>query len=91
MPLINQLLNRMNITEATLRNWMIQKIAEEAGIKEEEINADAPFESFSLDSLSLVSISYDLENFSGKTVDPTVFGEYQTINKLVSWLDKQQN
>ena len=77
--------------EETLRTWMIQKVAEEAGIKEDEIDADSPFESFNLDSLSVVSISYDLENFSGKTVDPTVFGEHKTINKLVSWLEKQES
>lgn len=77
------------MTVQATKDWLIEKIAEETGVQISDVHPDEPFDSFNMDSLSVVSISYDLENFSGKTVDPTIFGEYKTINQLVNWLEKQ--
>jgi acyl carrier protein len=77
------------MTDTNIKDWLIIKIAEESGLTEASISPDEPFESFHLDSLSIVSLSYDLENYSGKTVDPTVFNEYKTINELSAWLEEQ--
>jgi acyl carrier protein len=71
--------------------WLQQKISEEAGIPAEEIKFDDPFEKFSMDSLSVITLAYELEGYTGKEqIDPTVFAEYNTINKLSEWLAGQQ-
>jgi acyl carrier protein len=79
------------MTKENISTWLKTKIAEEAGVKEAEINGSESFESFQLDSLSMVSLSYDLENFTGKTIEPTVFWEYNSIDKLSEWVAKNEN
>ncbi len=70
----------MNTQE--LKNWLVQKIAEESDLQPESIDTGAPIESFNLDSLSMITLSYDLETALGKEIDPTVFWQHNTIDKL---------
>lgn len=72
-----------------IKEWLIEQIAEETGLKFSEVSCDEDFEKFDLDSLSLVSLSYDLEAKLQKEISPTVFTEFDTINKLSAWLENQ--
>jgi acyl carrier protein len=79
------------MTKENIITWLKNKVAEEANIAEAEISESAAFESFNLDSLDMVSISYELEKFTGKTIEPTVFWEYNSIEKLSEWVAKNGN
>ncbi len=80
-----------NIKTMDTRIWLQQKIADEAGLPAEEIHFDKEFEHFSLDSLSVITLAYELESYTGKElIDPSVFSEYNTINKLAAWLEAQK-
>lgn len=70
-----------------IKNWLIQKIAEESDIQPETIKTDVPIESFNLDSLSMITLSYDLETALGKEIDPTVFWQHNTIDKLAEAIE----
>ncbi|RXK60835.1 acyl carrier protein [Lacibacter luteus] len=70
-----------------IKNWLVQKIAEESDIQPETIKTDMPIESFNLDSLSMITLSYDLENALGKEIDPTVFWQHNTIDKLAEAIE----
>ncbi|CAM3854002.1 phosphopantetheine-binding protein [Aquirufa aurantiipilula] len=73
------------------KHWLIQQIASEASISEKEVDCDAAFEHFNLDSLSIVSLSFEMESkFQLENVDPSLFSEYNTINKLCVWMENQQ-
>jgi acyl carrier protein len=73
------------------QEWLQQKIAEETGLPIADIAYDTPFEQFSMDSLSVITLAYELESFTGKeTIDPSVFSEFNTINKLTAWLEQQK-
>lgn len=73
------------------KNWLITQIASEASIAEEEVDCDVTFDQFNLDSLAIVSISFEMESqFQLENVDPSLFSEYNTINKLCVWLENQQ-
>lgn len=75
----------------TTKEWLQQKIAEEAGLPAQAITFDTPFEQFALDSLSVISLAYELESFTGReSIDPTVFSEFNSINKLAEWLEQQK-
>jgi len=74
-----------------ITQWLQEQIAEETGIKIEDISCDEEFENFDLDSLSLLSLSFELENLIKKELSPTVFSEYNTINKLVEWANQKTN
>ena len=73
-----------------IKKWLINHIAEESGDPVETIDCDVPFEDYNMDSLAVVSLSFDLENLLDKSIDPTIFTEYNTINKLVEWLETQK-
>lgn len=71
--------------------WLQEKLAEELGVSPNEVAFDKEFEEFKLDSLSLLSLAFDLESTAGiKEIDPTVFTEYNSINKLAAWVEKQK-
>ena len=73
-----------------VHDWLQQKIADETGLPLGEIDRGAPFESFDLDSLATVSLSFEIEQkFGIDELNPTVFTEYNSINKLASWLQSQ--
>lgn len=73
-----------------VKDWLIIKIAEETGLENELINCDELFENFDLDSLSSISIAFDIENkFKLDEINPTVFEEFNTINKLSEWIQVQ--
>ncbi len=72
------------------RNWLIKQIALEASISEQEVDCDSTFESFDLDSLSIVSISFEMETeFQLESIDPSIFSEFNTINKLCLWMENR--
>ena len=73
-----------------IKNWLIEQIAEESGQDKSEVSLDEAFDNMNLDSLSLLSVSYELESKIGKEIDPSVFSEFNTINKLLVWLEKQE-
>jgi acyl carrier protein len=70
-----------------LKTWLIDKIAEESGLPLEKINADEPFDSFNLDSLSMITISSELENVLGAEIDPTMFWKFNSINLLAEAIE----
>lgn len=73
------------------KSWLQNKIAEETGLAVDRVNCDEPFETFSLDSLATISISFDIEQAFGlEELNPTVFSEYNSINKLATWIESQQ-
>jgi acyl carrier protein len=71
------------MTNEELTNWFKEKIAEESGTAIENIKTDQTFDNFNLDSLSTVTLAYDLEKEIGIDIDPTIFYEFDTIDKLV--------
>ncbi len=80
-----------NNKQMDTRVWLQQKLADESGLATEEIHFDREFEQLSLDSLSVITLAYELESYTGKElIDPSVFSEYNTINKLAAWLETQK-
>jgi acyl carrier protein len=78
------------INEEILSSWFREKLSEETGVRESDIRLDASVESFSLDSLSLVTLSHDLETLIDRSLDPTVFWQFPTVNDLIKWLLEQE-
>lgn len=73
------------------KEWLLQEFATELSLDPSNVNADEPFENMNIDSLSMVSISYNLENaFNLENIDPAIFSEYNTINKLTEWLNQHK-
>ncbi|WP_109300413.1 acyl carrier protein [Aquimarina sp. AU474] len=74
-----------------IKLWLQEKIAEETELPIQEITYDEEFTSFKMDSLSVLTLAFDLEGkLNIGEIDPTVFSEYDTINKLAKWIEAQK-
>lgn len=77
-----------------IKKWLQEKISEETDIPFDEISFDINFESFNMDSLAILSITFELEEYLSREevqIDPSVFSEFNTINKLTVWIEQTQN
>ncbi|WP_109852049.1 acyl carrier protein [Aquimarina sp. AU58] len=74
-----------------IKLWLQEKIAEETELPINEISCDLEFVNFNMDSLSILTLAFDLESkLNIGEIDPTLFSEYNTINKLVTWVENQK-
>jgi thioester reductase-like protein len=71
---------------AAIERWLIQRIAQELKVPEDQIDPTTPFSDFSLSSLDAMSISGELETHIGKRVPPTLLYDYPTIRLLAEYL-----
>ena len=55
------------------------------------IEFDVPFATLGMDSLATASIAVDLEQRLGMTVVPEVLFDYQSINELAAFLERQRS
>lgn len=78
------------MVDIEIKVWLQQKIAEESGQPLEEILYDTEFTNFKLDSLSIVTLAYELESMLNIELSPTAFTEFNTINKLAEWIQSQK-
>jgi len=70
--------------------WLISKITDHLKISNNEIDIREPFSVYGLDSISIVNLSGQLENWLGCQVSPTVFYDYPTIEALAQHLEAMQ-
>jgi len=77
--------------ELELTNWLKAKISEETLVSIDEIQPETPIESLGLDSLSAVSIAYDLEKHIHMSIEPTILWEFTNIKELVKWILEKKN
>lgn len=73
-------------TREEIQNWLRDKIAAELKIKSEEVSLKTTFAGYGLDSIVIVTLVDDLEEWLDTSLDPTIFWEYPTIEALTDWL-----
>lgn len=70
------------LTESSIQEWLVSRIAAIAQVQPEEVDVNRPFAEFGMDSLQLFQLSGDLEKFLGYKVSEIVAWDYPTIAKL---------
>lgn len=73
-------------TKEEIQQWLQQKIAAEAQTKPGSILITLPFTSFGLDSIVMVTLVTDLEDWLNLSLAPTIFWEFPSIAILTDWL-----
>ena len=73
-------------TAEEIRDWMVAYLADALNLEPGQIDVDAPFESFALDSAAAVTMTGDLEEALGRRVDPTMVYDYPTIAEMSTYL-----
>jgi acyl-CoA synthetase (AMP-forming)/AMP-acid ligase II/acyl carrier protein len=69
-----------------IQTWMRERIAKQLKMAPAAIDPDEEFAYFGLDSLTLVGISGELENWLSCSVSPKLLFNYPTINELSTFL-----
>ena len=69
-----------------IQSWLVAKLAEKLHCSPQEIDIHAEFASYGLDSVAMVSLSGELENWLGERLDPTLAYNYPSIASLSEYL-----
>src|SRR4029450_4317817 len=73
-------------TAADIHEWLINKVAELAGVDVNHIDTHEPVAFYGLDSVAAVSLSRELQDFLGRRVPPTIVYDCPSIEAMVSHL-----
>jgi|SRR6185369_7660211 len=74
-----------------ISEWLTDYLAKTLKIKRTEIDTDAKFERYSVDSLVLVVMTEELESWLEFSIDPTAPFEAPTISSLAKYLEERQD
>jgi acyl carrier protein len=80
--------NDMRTAEA-IQTWLVSHLVEENGIAAEEIDVRAPFDSYGLDSMIMVTLTGELEDWLGWQLSPNLLYEYTSIETLSQHLAQE--
>ena len=75
-------LNTTPLTAEDIQAWLVGQIANELGVKVDDINIRSPFDSYGLDSMLALSIASAGQQFLGVEVSPLLLIHYPTIELL---------
>ena len=77
-------------TFTEISEWISAHISKHAGIDPSEVSIDADIAHFRLDSLILVNITTELEEYIPMELSPSIFWEMRTIAATSQWIAENQ-
>ena len=69
-----------------IQKWLVEQLSSSLRVPQNELDPDSPLTRYGLDSMGAVTLVMDLEEQIGMELPPTLFWEYPTANKCVSYL-----
>jgi acyl carrier protein len=73
-------------TPATVRAWLIDRVAGQVGIPAGEIAADVLLAEYGLDSVHALLLATEIEELLGVTVPHTLVWDHPTIDEITAFL-----
>ncbi len=84
-----QQLKTSSLTAEDIQAWLVDQIAKELGVKADQLDIRASFDSYGLDSMLAISIASAGQKFLGLAVSPLLLVHYPTIESLSQHLAKE--
>ncbi|MEG3436744.1 hybrid fatty acyl-AMP ligase/type I polyketide synthase [Pannus brasiliensis CCIBt3594] len=81
---------RENRQQGSIESWLRENIARRLGISPRSIDPREPLASYGLDSLSVIRLSAELEDWLGRKLSPTLAYDYPTIEALSAYLSGEE-
>lgn len=75
-----------SITEDSIQNWLINRLAAVVQIDPEKIDIDEPFSVYGLESSVSMSLTGELADWLNCDLEPTLFWEYPNIEDMTQYL-----
>jgi acyl carrier protein len=72
-----------------IQDWLASQIAEQLGVDPDEIDIRVPFDSYSLDSVQIMSIASLGKQYLGLQLSPLVIWNYPNIDSLSHYLAQE--
>jgi acyl carrier protein len=72
-----------------IQDWLASQVAGQIGADPDEIDPRAPFDSFGLDSVQIMSIASLGKQYFGLQLSPIVLWNYPTIESLAQYLAEE--
>ena len=76
----------MKRSESEVRAWLQTKVAEALKCEPDQVDPAAEFDTLGVDSLTAVNLSGDLEEWLGRTLDPTLLFDFPSVDALAKHL-----
>ncbi|GAB1543388.1 hypothetical protein NUACC21_60620 [Scytonema sp. NUACC21] len=73
-------------TAQAIQAWLVSKIAERLRVNPHDINVREPFIRYGLDSMAVVSLTGELENWLKRKLSPTLVYDYPSIESLARYI-----
>ncbi|MDM8555739.1 AMP-binding protein [Desulfococcaceae bacterium HSG7] len=72
--------------EKLIQTWLVNQVTESLGIAKESLDPSADFDSYGLDSMTIVLLTGELEDWLGLPIPPEAVYDYPSIQKLACYL-----
>ncbi len=73
-------------TKTSIQEWITQWLIKELKLNGQRINPEQPFSSYGIDSVTAVSLSGDLQQWTGLSLDPNLVYDFPTMSALTKYL-----
>jgi acyl carrier protein len=79
------------LSAEAIQEWLVTQLADRLEIDPEDIDIQAPFESFNLESAQALALLTKLEQWLGRSVPPMLIWNYPTIELLAQRLAEEED
>jgi acyl carrier protein len=76
----------LSVSKEVLEQWLKENLANYLGLNAEDIESNASFERYGLDSAKAVELSGDLSNWLKIPIGPDLCYDYPTVEKITQYL-----
>jgi len=88
-PSENEALELLDTMRKTIESWIVERLAECAGLDPQDVDLALPCTAYGLDSLSGVALVGDLELWLQLHLSPTLLWEMPSVEQLAQYLAEQ--
>lgn len=72
--------------EAAIQRWLVTKVAALVDHGESDIDSTQPFSSYALDSVGMVGLTGEMQEWLGIKLPPTLLWDYPSIELLARYM-----
>ncbi len=78
-----------NKNQAEIEKWISDYLIDVLELEEDTLDSNAHFNTFGIDSITMVEVSYEVGEWLGIEIDAKSLYKYPTIAKVSNYLEKQ--
>jgi acyl carrier protein len=78
-------------TAESIQDWLIEQVAQRMDLDPDEVDSQASFESFGMESAEALVLLNNLEQWLGRSVPPVLIWNYPTIAQLSERLAQEDD